>query len=100
MRAVSALISDAKRGEAESGGGDASQVRLVRIRSVAAIAHDSGVGVGLLPEEFVIRLFDSLEESLVHLIERAAAGARRGFWGGAERRPTSHRQKTHARPRR
>ena len=64
VRHVSALVADAQRRQPESRGGDASQIALVRMGRIAAVADDSRVRIRLFPEILVICLLRSPREEL------------------------------------
>ena len=85
---ISALVGNAKCGEAEASGGDARDLARIGTSREASVLHQPGCRVGLLPKEQCMGAFDFVEEGFVVCRECGRKG--RGMWLGqhaARQRP-------------
>ena len=65
-----ALLGDAQRGQAETGGGDASYDAFVGCLHIAAVLDHSSLGAGLLPEEEKIGAFQIVQKLVIFRSQR------------------------------
>ena len=73
VRNEAALVGDANRGEAEAERRDAAElIILIRRDHIAAVAHEAGIWIRLLPEKKEIRALDLIAEGLGPAAKRSA----------------------------
>src|ERR1022692_202262 len=64
-RQVAAFFRDAQGSQPEACGGDAGDAAAIVRAHVAAVAHETGLRAGLLPEEQVVGALDVIKEPIV-----------------------------------
>ena len=81
---VAALLTDAEGGQSETSGRDACHDPRVRLPNMAAVFHQAGLSIPLLPEVLEVRSFDLLQKNVIFGRERGGGGLLRRARHGAE----------------